>query len=540
MKNNPIEFGEEEFVESDGPVGARFWFEPEETVIISRVGVSFISTEQACANVESEIPRGTPLTSVARTTREIWNEEVFSKITTTDERSRERLEQLYTSLYHMHLHPTDKTGENQAWQSPEPYYEDFSLWSLFRCATPLLHILQPKRYTDMIRSLIDTWRHTGYMPDGRSAFTNGVSPGGSSADNVLADAYIKGVREGIDWKNGLLAMLKNADEQPANEADPRDRSMNIRHGRGALNEYDDRGFITTAHGRSVGLAVEYSVNDFCVWQVARHEGSGLTNAYSYLQRSRNWRNHWNPDVESRGYTGFLQPREEHGKHEFLGGMDPAVCGNIGDSYGCDWGGPSYHSTMWAYGYGVHHDMAKLIDWEGGRESFVERLNTFFDSVNHRDAPFQPPSFTTPYLYNFADRQDLTVAAVRRIARERFKPAADGLTSAGGGGAQESWLLWAMIGLYPLTGQKTFLIGSPWFTDLKIDLGDGKTLSINTYGESDESYYVQRIKLNGAEWYQNWISWDDLFVDGAQLDFLLGSEPVVWAVDDVPRSPASGI
>lgn len=49
-------------------------------------------------------------------------------------------------------------------------YDDiFTLWDLFRCHTPLLHILQPTLYEEYIRSLIDVWRNEGYMPDARSS-----------------------------------------------------------------------------------------------------------------------------------------------------------------------------------------------------------------------------------------------------------------------------------------------------------------------------------------------------------------------------------
>lgn len=490
--------------------------------------------------MESQIPPGTTLTSLILETRAAWNKDVFSKITTTDNRSSERLEQLYTSLYHMHLHPTDKTGENQAWQSDEPYYDDIStFWHLSRCATALLHILQPGRYTGLIRSLIDTWRHTGYLPDSRIAFSNGATQGGSNADNVLADAYVKGVRAGVDWEDGLSAMLADADEQPPGDGDPRDRHGSVRHGRGALDDWRADGFLTTAQDRSVSRTVEYSANDFCVWQVARGVGrAGPADPDAYLRRSRNWRNLWDADATSLGHRGFLQPRDP-GK-ALQHHVDPRFCSRAGDAAGCDWGGLCYHGSLWSYSFGAHHDMAELVARAGGRERFVERLDAFFAPANGLQDQWNPTAFTTPYLYSFADRQDLTVAAVRKIARERFQLKPDGLSGASGGGAMESWLLWAMIGLYPMTGQTTFLIGSPWFTDLTIDLGGGKNLVIKAEGESDTTYYVQRLKVNGKEWYQNWLTWEDIFAQGGTLDFVLGPEPVIWAVDDVPPSPATGL
>lgn len=107
-------------------VGGLFTFEDSE--VISRVGISWISTEQACENVDREIPRGTRFASVVEDSISEWNTKVLSKIktTNTDETS---LSLLYSSLYHMHLIPTNQTGENPGWNSREPYYQDiFTFW----------------------------------------------------------------------------------------------------------------------------------------------------------------------------------------------------------------------------------------------------------------------------------------------------------------------------------------------------------------------------------------------------------------------------
>lgn len=90
----------------------------------SRVGISWISTEKACKNLEDEIPAGTSFKSVVDTTKSIWNTKVLSKVTTSA-KNEESLQLLYTSLYYMHLIPTNQTGENPGWESSEPYWQDF-------------------------------------------------------------------------------------------------------------------------------------------------------------------------------------------------------------------------------------------------------------------------------------------------------------------------------------------------------------------------------------------------------------------------------
>ncbi|CAK7227823.1 hypothetical protein SBRCBS47491_006699 [Sporothrix bragantina] len=525
-------------------VGAVFTFNSSTTTVTSRVGVSFISTAQACSNVDNQVPVGTNQTTLAAQTRAAWNDQVLSKITTTDTSNTTRLQLLYSSLYHMLLLPQNKTGENPMWTSSEPYYDDiFTLWDLFRCTTALFHVLQPTMYEEFIRSLVDIWRHEGFMPDARSSFFNGATQGGSNADNVLADAYVKGVRGNINWDDAYAAMVTDAETVPVNNNDTRDPTGSTKEGRSALPDWLKYGFITRSFGRSVTRAVEYSVNDFSLYQVA--SGLGKTDdADKYLARSRNWRNHWNPAVQSLGFSGFLVPRTQTAFIE----TDPLDC------EGCYWRDDYYEALSWEYSFNAHHDINTLIDYSGGDTTFSDRLAMMFvpgkrpvGSVQFNNTIFNPgnePSFTTPYLFNFVGRQDLSVKYSRAVADAYYQPTPGGLPGNSDAGAMESWVLWSMIGLYPVTGQTTFLIGSPWLSDLTISLGGGKTLQITSTtivdnSTSSQSIYVQSLKVNGQPWNKSWLTYNDIFANGGSLDFVLGSQPSNWsATGTPPPSPAS--
>ncbi|KAF2088701.1 glycoside hydrolase family 92 protein [Saccharata proteae CBS 121410] len=508
------------------------------TQFTSRVGISFLSSAKACQNLEGEIPSGTALHSLVDASKAAWNEEVLAKVTTTSTNST-LLTQLYTSLYGMFLIPSNRTGENPKWASTEPYYDDiFTFWDLFRCTTALVQVIQPVAYEEQIRSLIDVWRHDGFMPDARSSNFNGRTQGGSNADNVLADAYVKGVRGAVNWEDGFQAMYTDAEVTPPNNYDPSAPDSSTKEGRGALPDWLQYNYITPAFSRAVSRAVEYSANDFGLYQVA----SGLNKTEyvdRYLQRSRNWRNHWNSNATSLGFNGFVVPRYANGS---FAAQDPLSCG------GCYWGDAYYEALPWEYSFNAHHDLATLIKYAGGNKTFVNRLNTFFapgvysgnsDFNNTIFNPGNEPSFTTPYLYNFVGRQDLAVKEVRFAATTYYNTGTSGIPGNSDAGAMQSWLLWAMIGLYPLTGQTTFLIGSPWFDQMTIDLGGGKALSITSSGgDQTSSHYVQSLRVNGEPWDKAWVTWADVFENGGTMDFVLGEEQTLWATGAVPPSPAS--
>lgn len=62
----------------------------------------------------------------------------------------------------------------------------------------------------MVRGLIDIYRFEGWLPDCRMDLCKGFTQGGSNADVVLADTFVKGLTNGIDWETGYEAVLKDA------------------------------------------------------------------------------------------------------------------------------------------------------------------------------------------------------------------------------------------------------------------------------------------------------------------------------------------
>ncbi|KAF1949908.1 glycosyl hydrolase [Byssothecium circinans] len=520
--------------------------------IKSRVGISFISSSKACQNLDNEIKQDTTLETLTDKAKEMWNAEVFSKVQISGASDNDT-QLLYSSLLGMFLIPSNRSGENPGWSSSEPYYDDiFTLWDTHRCHTSLFQIVQPTAYEEFIRSLVDVWRHDGFMPDARSSNFNGRVQGGTNADNVLADAYVKGVRGAVNWEDGFAAMQTNAEKVPANNNDTKAPDSSTKEGRGALPDWLQLGWITPTYSRAVSRAIEYSTNDFGLYQVAA--GLGKTEeADKYFRRSRYWRNHWDPHASSHNYTGFVVPRLANGTFPF---QDPSSCG------GCYWGDAYYEDNAWVYSMNAIHDVVRLKELIGGDAQFVDRINKIFD-LNYFNVGNEP-AFTTPYLYNFVTREQWrSVDRSRQIAK-RYSAAANGLPGNSDAGAMESNILlsttrsehlkhqglgsgkapltppqWQMIGLWPVTGQTTFLIVSPWFPSLTFDLGSGKTLKITTTGGTkDTAPYVQSLRVNGKQWDKAWVSWDDIFANGGTMEFVMGETPVNWATGDLPPSPAS--
>lgn len=93
------------------------------------MGISFISIEKACMFKDQEIKSWNLDDTVEAAVQE-WNKDVFSKIQVPVDPSQNQtnLALLYSSMYFMHLMPSDRTGENPLWESDDSWDDFYTLW----------------------------------------------------------------------------------------------------------------------------------------------------------------------------------------------------------------------------------------------------------------------------------------------------------------------------------------------------------------------------------------------------------------------------
>ena len=300
--------------------------------------------------------------------KKAWNTEVLNKIQISGSDNHTRLEMLYSALYRSHLLPSNRTGEQPNWTPTGDTVDDlYTIWDTFRCLNSLYTLTDPDVEVAIVMTLIDVWKHEMFMPDGRSSNYNGRVQGGSNADNLLADAYVKGLGVGkINWTEGYAAMLQDAEVTPPNNLDYEDSTGSTKEGRGALPDWLQYGYVTPLFGRCISRTVEYSLNDFALSQVAKDLAPKDYN--KYLGRSAGWQHIWRSNVSSLNFTGFLAPVYGNGSVQ---PYDPTSCGS------CEWSGISYEALPWEYSWTIPFDMETLISFLGGPEIAEKRLDTMF-------------------------------------------------------------------------------------------------------------------------------------------------------------------
>ncbi|HYE64377.1 MAG TPA: GH92 family glycosyl hydrolase [Pyrinomonadaceae bacterium] len=504
---------------NEGKVGAYATFDTTNNQTVQmKIGVSFISPEKARANLLQEIP-GWDFDAVRRQAEAAW-ESVLGQIRIEGATERQR-EIFYTALFHSHYMPHDLTGENVWWSSAEPHYEDFyAIWDTFRTHFPLLILIQPERVRDMVRSLVDTYVHTGWMPDSRIAGANGMTQGGSNGDVVVADALAKGLT-GIDYQKAYEAMVKNAEV---------DSPRPLYEGR-TVSEYKQLGYLSMNYPRSASRTVEYAYDDFCIAQVAKALGHAA-DSRKYLERSKNWMNVWSDETRS------ARPRHADGRW-----LTPFEAAHFyPDKEYSYWDAPFYEGSGYIYGTYVPHDVQGLINKLGGDERFIMWLDAFFANPPTRDPAFNSglynhnnePDFLASFLYIHAGRPDRTQERVRHILATEYTTGRGGLPGNDDSGAMSSWYVWGAIGLYPNAGQPYYYICSPLFQRSTINLGGGRTFIIEAPETSATNLYVQSVTLNGRALDRAWLKHEEI-ARGGRLVLRMGAKPSAWGRDDRPPS-----
>lgn len=448
-------------------------------------------------------------------------------------------------------------GENPLWKSDEPYFDSYyCIWDSFRSTHPLLTLLDPHAQALMVRSLLDVYRHEGKLPDCRMSLCKGFTQGGSNADNLLADSYLKGLKDGIDWNTAYEAMVSDAEEQPP---------IWTVEGRGGLESWKNLGYIPTddfdpvgvgLFTRSISRTVEYSYNDFCIAQVAR-DMNKTADAEKYLKRSGNWINMFDKDSRSKlnttgshdpadlvdsGFEGFLQPRYLNGT---FGYQDPSICTflfNFTSCYLNPEGHETYEAGSWLYTFYIPHDQASLIPTLGGTDTFVKRLQFMHDTEGLLYVGNEQ-SYLLFFLFHFAGHPGLSAKYAHKHIPSSFNDTLNGIPGNDDSGAMGSFTALTMMGLYPMSGQNVYLIIPPFFREVGIkNPQTGKTATIRciNFDPDYKNIYIQSAKLDGKAYTKSWLT-HDFFVKGGTLELTLGPhESTAWGTkkEDLPPSAST--
>jgi predicted alpha-1,2-mannosidase len=470
--------------------------------VYMKIGISFKSVKQAEAWLESEIPSW-DFETVKENAKKTWDREL-GKIE-VDGGSEKDKTLFYSALYRSMMMPRDRTNDFKGWDEKASLWDDhYAVWDTWRTAFPLMSLINPGMVRDNVNAFIERFKKNHIVKD---AFIAGEDmfreQGGNNIDNVIADAYVKGI-QGIDWEKAYEVLKYDADNQRlglqwSNIPEKQDTVM---------ASYKKRGWIP-AGIMSCSIGLEYQYNDFCVAQVAK--GLGKDADYKkYLKRSQQWTELWNQNLESGGYKGFIGPRKPNG--DWIN-IDPAR--NWGS-----WHEYFYEASSWTYSYFVPQDFPKLVELSGGADVFAQKLE--YGLEHHLIDYSNEPAFLAIQSFHYAHRSDLASYWVKKMMSEQYTD--KGYPGNEDSGAMGSWYVFAALGFFPNAGQPLYYLNGPVFKKIILSLGNGKKLLITATNASGENVYVQNCFLNGKKLTEPYITHSQL-MEGGSLEFTMGNSQV---------------
>ena len=471
-----------------------YQFDKEETVDV-KIGISYVSIENARENLEKETDNKS-FNAVYKETYDEWNTEL-SKIL-VEGGSKDDKTIFYTALYHTLIHPNtlnDYNGEypeikrSKIGTTDGTRYTVFSLWDTYRNLHQLMSLAYPKQQSDMVKSLLEMYDENGWLPKWELNSTETFTMVGDPASIVIADTYLKGIRD-FDVQKAYKAMLKGADQMENNPLRP------------GLKDYIEKGYLTTNDRGPVSTTQEYNASDYSISLLAKALGK-TADANRFKKRSLSYKKLFDKNLK------LLRPRLADGK--WYEPFDPVSGANFEENVGF------IEGNAWQYAFMVPHDIKGLIQLMGGNKGFSSQLQKVFDSKQFDMA--NEPDIAYPYLFNYLKGEEFkSQDLVKKLVREYFQNKPKGLPGNDDTGTMSAWLVYSMMGIYPIApGEPVYTITTPMFDKItiKLDANYYKKENIVIEREVNNDGTIKQIQLDRKAINSYFISHDN-FVNGTSL------------------------
>ncbi|MEG3766424.1 GH92 family glycosyl hydrolase, partial [Alteromonas sp. 14N.309.X.WAT.G.H12] len=463
-------------------VGAWLSFDTAENEAIEvKVGISFVSIENARANLAAEQP-GFAFNDIKTQAKTAWDS--YLDRIEVEGKHNDKVK-FYTALYHTLIHPSifqdvngdyPLNGQYEVGNSGDKNrYTVYSLWDTNRNVHPLLSLVYPALQADMVRSAIAMSQESGWLPKWELYGLETHVMVGDPATPMIADTYLRGIID-FDVNAAYQAMKRSADETENNPLRPENKDY-LHLG---YVPVDDEG----PYDGSVSTSLEYYLADYSLARLAGALGKD-DDAKRYMARAQHYQRLFDPA------TGMLRPKDRQGK--WLTPYDPELGRNFEPA-------PGYiEGNAWNYRFYVPFDTPGLIKLLGGEDGFIHALDKTFDTDNFDMA--NEPDITYPFLYNFvAGHEPQTRARVKQLIDEHFLTTPGGIPGNDDTGALSAWLVYSMMGFYPVSpADMDYALFAPVFDKVTLHLNEkyygGKTLVIEKASEAQTSPMWNNQPLN---------------------------------------------
>ena len=491
----------------------------------AKVASSFISMEQAYQNLKEIGDKSFAQVKDAAYKR--WND-ILGRIKVDDD-NENRIATFYSCMYRSVLFPRnlseiDVKGNTVHYSPyngktlPGYMFTDTGFWDTFRCLFPFVNLIYPSVGEKMHEGLLNAYLESGFFPEWASPGHRGCMVGNNSA-SIISDAFMKGITK-VDAEKMYEGMIKGA-----NSVHPRVQST----GRYGYDYYNKLGYVPYNVGinESIARTLEYAYDDWCIYRMGQKLGRPEKEIEVYKNRSQNFRNVFDPEHKLM--------RGKNADGTFQSPFNPFK-----------WGDAFTEGNSWHYTWSVFHDIQGLVDLMGGKQEFVNMLDSvfklppvfddsYYGGVIHEIREMQivnmgnyahgnQPIQHMIYLYNYAGAPWKAQYWLRETMNRLYMATPDGYCGDEDNGQTSAWYVFTALGFYPVCpGSNEYVLGAPYFNKVTVSLENGKKLEIVAPANSDTNRYIKTLNYNGKNYTKNYINHFDL-IKGGRLLFDMDGKP----------------
>jgi predicted alpha-1,2-mannosidase len=500
------------------------------------VAISFISEQHAQQNLVIQSHK-------ASQNQKLW-ESMLSRFTVVSASSPSSLSssntlltKFYTAIYHSYLAPSIFDEHNGDYLSfginttirrvgdvPEDLrhhaYTDMSIWDIHRTQLPFLSLTLPETFTDVLSSLqFMAKQGSGDIPKWPLANIYAQCMIGSHGWVSFAEAVMKNQTRGLNLPWIYESMKRGATQ------------IRTHSGRIAVANYTTLGYVPSEESKkSASLTLAYAFDDNAVATVGSFLGME-EEAEIFYNRSRSAYKHlWSSERQ------LLCPKSvvtETVKCPIDGVLPYPFEDTYTEGDALQW--------MWF----VPHDLKGLVNLFPTNKAFVSKLQKFFQNsmsikkggkwaggtvlANAWYWAGNEPNILAPWTFSFAGAQyqNYTSYWTRWLVDNAYSVNADGLPGNDDFGTLSAWLIWSVLGIYPMAGTSTFIVGAPRFESVCIQRSVGDLCVIGHNVTKPNHTHVSKLMLNGKVWDEPFFDWKDISSNNSTLEFFMGESPGRW-------------
>ncbi|CAM1340825.1 GH92 family glycosyl hydrolase [Tenacibaculum amylolyticum] len=511
----------EKYKENENLKAAIKFINPKNEPVYVKIGISAVDEAGAKKNLEEEIGVKT-FEQIKKEAQETW-EKQLNKIV-VESPNKEYLTNFYTALYHTMIAPNIYQDVDGRYRGMDlkihetkdfDYYTVFSLWDTYRATHPLYTLIEQNRTNDFINTFLAKYDEGGIMPiwDLSGNYTGCMI--GYHAVPVIADAYMKGIRN-YDAEKALTAMKHSATRNKL-----------------GLASYKKLGYIPVEEeSESVSKTLEYAYDDWTIAQMAKAMGKEA-DYKNYIQRAQYYKNIFDPQSQ------FMRGRF---RNTWFAPFDPY---EVNFNY--------TEANAWQYSNYVPQDIVGYTKLLGGKKILEKNLDTLFKAESETSGRHQvditgligqyahgnEPSHHMAYLYNFANKPYKTQEKIYQILTEQYTNSPDGISGNEDCGQMSAWYIFSTLGFYPVTpGANEYVIGTPLLNKATLHLENGELFTMKAANIDAENKYIEKVFLNGKKLERTFITHNEI-MKGGILEFIMSDKPSNWGTTDT-ANPTSEI